>query len=76
MSETEPREQSEPIEESGQEDVGGQGQASQDVAPDISSEDQEADQTRHPAPDEDTGVPSDEELSEEGAGEGENPPGE
>ena len=75
MSETERREQSEPIEESG-EDVGGEGQASQDVTPDIGDEEQEAGQTSHPAPEDDTGVPSDEELGEEGACEGENPPGE
>lgn len=76
MSEVEPREPSEPPEESGQEDVGGEGQAAEEVTPKISDEDQETGQTSHPAPDDDVGVPSDDELSEEGAGEGENPPGE
>lgn len=73
MSEVEPREGSEPVEESGREDAGGEGEAAQEVSPEIGGEDQEKGQTSHPAPDDDVGVPSDEELSEEGAGEGENP---
>jgi hypothetical protein len=72
MSETEPREESE-FESSEEIAEGGEGSAAADVSPEIGTEDQEAEQTGHPAPEDDVGVPSDEELSEEGAGEGEDP---
>ena len=64
MSETDPREESEFQE--------GEGSA-QEATPPLSDEEQEGDQTTHPAPEDDVGVPSDEELGKEGAGEGESP---
>jgi hypothetical protein len=85
QSESEPREESEEDEgtgmgvdtpEGGEEgavgEQGGEGRTNVEGAPDISGDEQESGQTSHPAPDDDVGVPSDEEMS----GEGENPSGE
>jgi hypothetical protein len=66
MSKTEPGEQSG---SQRLEDSEGDGE---EATPRISGDDQEPGQTSHPAPDDDVGVPPDEELGDEDAGEGEN----
>ena len=57
-----------------EQEQGGEGRENVEATPDIGGDDQEPGQTSHPAPDEDVGVPSEDELSEEGAGEGKSRP--